>query len=129
MSFTVREATQAELAAQDGKPYPEAWCIRPPEGIVVVAPGGRIEAFATVTVDRLHRTWVWFDQESRLSAMVLHRNALKMLDRLRAEGRIVHAFCDDAEQGAPHWFRRLGFEPIGLTTHPDGEQRLAWYRV
>jgi hypothetical protein len=57
------------------------------------------------------RCWVSVDMRKPLPAIVLHRNAKRLLARLAQVGEpIVFAFSDPRQPKADRWLRRLGFE-------------------
>lgn len=127
--FLVREGNAQDFRAYiGGQEYPRAWCKGSPEGLIAYDENNQLVAIALVTIDEQDRTWIWFSQKNALPAIILHRQALELLESLCASGRAVHAFADPHEHSAENWLKRLGFIPTVLMPHPSGEERTVWIR-
>lgn len=121
-----RPGTRADFEAYvGGRPFPHEWCVTGPEGMVFDE-DGEIVGVAMLTVDELGRKWLWFNERKPLSPMLLHRTGQRLL--AKANGP-VYVFIDPKEPRAADWAMRSGFAPAGMTTHPTGEERMAWRRA
>lgn len=111
-------ATDADFWRFYGQEPPSRWL-----GVVGERRGALI-GFGAVLWDDQGRAWGFFERRARVSAVTMHRAAVRTLAALRESGEAaVHTLCDRAVPDAEKWLARLGFKPDADLSN---EKREVW---